>query len=142
MNNDLSFSEDAERCVLGGLLLDNSQFQNLNENLTAKDFFFTKHQILFVIIKKFMEKKMPCDVVTIIDALKIMQKYIQDSEKIDEEYIFTMVRDVPSAEHVSSYSDVVRERAIYRQLKPDLPEIGAFIREIIEEIELLGIAYN
>ncbi len=104
-------SLEAERAVLGGLMLDNRAFDRIADRLTAKDFYRVEHRHLFEVISQLSQKNTPFDVLTIADSLK--QNNIQNVEEI---YLYELAQNTPSAANIIAYADIVRERSVLRQL--------------------------
>src|SRR5690606_8633983 len=119
-------SIEAEQAVLGGLLLDNSTWDQIADRLNDSDFYRQDHQLLFRAIQSLIEAEKPCDAVTLAEALDNQQQLEQAGGL---EYIGTLARDTPSAANVRAYADIVRERSVMRELI----RLGG---------ELAGIAYN
>lgn len=119
-------SVEAEQAVLGGLLLDNSTWDQIADRLNDTDFYRHDHQLLFRAIQALIEAEKPCDAVTLAEALDNQQQLEQAGGL---EYIGTLARDTPSAANVRAYADIVRERSVMRELI----RLGG---------ELAGSAYN
>lgn len=106
-------SIEAERCVLGCLLLDNQVYDTISGVINEKDFYRSEHQWLFRAITKLIEKLRPADVITVFE-------WLQGAGRTDEvggfSYINTVSQSIPSAANAKRYAEIVRERAILRQL--------------------------
>ena len=107
------FSREAEQSVLGGLMLNNEAWTVIADLLTKTDFYLREHQILFQAIKSLSEKSEPCDPVTLAEWLQV-------HEKLDAigggPYLAMLASNIPSAANIVAYAQIVRERAILRQL--------------------------
>ena len=60
-------SVDAEQAVLGGLMLDNTEWDNLADVLLPEDFYRPEHQIIFRVMSQQSEDRSPSDVVTVMN---------------------------------------------------------------------------
>ncbi|WP_396588838.1 replicative DNA helicase [Bermanella sp. R86510] len=114
-------SVDAERSVLGGLMLDNRAFEIVSERLMAADFFRHQHRQIYSVICKLSEEEKPFDVLTLSDEL-------QDIEALAEigglEYLSELVESTPSAANISAYADIVKEKALLRRLAEAATDIA------------------
>ncbi|MDG1732336.1 MAG: replicative DNA helicase [Thalassotalea sp.] len=106
-------SLEAEQSVLGGLLLDNNSWDNVAERVVASDFYSRSHRLIFECIGNLIEKGNPVDLITLSEAL-------ENQQTIDDVggfvYLAEMMRNTPSAANIFAYSDIVRERAVTREL--------------------------
>ena len=106
-------SVEAEQSVLGGLLLDPLAWDNVADVLRPEDFYRADHRIIYDAIGVVAGLGRPADAVTVGEQLT-------RSGKLEEigglAYLGTLVRDTPSAEHVRTYADIVRERSLLRRL--------------------------
>lgn len=119
MNDDLKkikttpHSIEAERSVLGGVMLDNRAWDHVVDRLTEKDFFNPEHKLIFQTMAQLALKQQPFDVLTISEGLKVKDEL----ESIGgDAYLYSIVQRTPSAANVAAYADIVREKAILRQL--------------------------
>ncbi|MEY3996388.1 MAG: hypothetical protein RL344_731 [Pseudomonadota bacterium] len=106
-------SIEAERCVLGCLLLDNHVYDSVSIIVSEKIFYRSEHQWIFRAIVQLIEKSRPADVITVFE-------WLQTAGRADDvgglPYINTVSQSVPSAANAKRYAEIVRERGILRQL--------------------------
>ncbi len=106
-------STDAEQAVLGGLMLDNSVWEQVLDVVTVEDFYHSAHRTIFAAIGELAERDSPYDVVTLRD-------WLDRCQGLDEvgglPYLAMLARDTPSAANVRAYAYIVRERAMLRRL--------------------------
>ncbi|OPX56161.1 primary replicative DNA helicase [Oceanospirillum multiglobuliferum] len=106
-------SLEAERAVLGGLLLDNEAWDGAAERLTGKDFYRRDHRLIFEAMASLAEFAKPFDVVTISEVL-------EQKKELDQvgglPYLAELARNTPSASNILAYAEIVRERSTLRQL--------------------------
>ncbi|MAC47451.1 replicative DNA helicase [Oceanospirillum beijerinckii] len=106
-------SLEAERSVLGGLLLDNEAWDGVSERIVPNDFYRRDHQMIFEAMMGLAEKAQPFDLVTISEVLD--QK--NELEQIGGlAYLAEVARNTPSASNIVAYAEIVRERSTLRQL--------------------------
>lgn len=104
---------EAERSVLGGMLLDNQAIHQVLETLDGDDFYSSGHKRIFQSIIDLTEKNEPADLITLSSLLK-------DRSQLDAvggaAYVGSLVDAVPSAANISYYSKIVKEKSILRKL--------------------------
>ncbi len=114
-------SIEAEQSVLGGLMLDNERWDNVSERVGNIDFFSLPHRRIFMAMQRLVQKNAPIDLVTLSDALE--QK--GDLEKVGGfAYLAELAKNIPSTANISAYADIVRERAIVREMLSVTHEIA------------------
>ncbi|MEW6999672.1 replicative DNA helicase [Colwelliaceae bacterium BS250] len=106
-------SLEAEQSVLGGLLLDNNSWDNVAERVVAGDFYSRSHRLIFECIGSLIEKGNPVDLITLSEALETQQTIDDVGGFV---YLAEMMRNTPSAANIYAYADIVRERAVTREL--------------------------
>ena len=133
-------SIEAEQSVLGGLLLDNQAFDRVADLLREEDFYRYDHRLIWQHIARLIERSHPADVVTVFEAL-------QSVGKVDEvgglQYLNALAQETPSAANIRRYGEIVRDRAILRQLIATSDEIatqalnpqGKDTRQLLDEAE-------
>ncbi|MDG4556345.1 MAG: replicative DNA helicase [Candidatus Contendobacter sp.] len=132
-------SLEAEQAVLGGLMLDNATWDQVADRLDEGDFYRNDHRLLFRAIRRLAESGKPFDFVTVAE-------WLEDNDRLEEAggfaYLGVMVRDTPSAANVRAYADIIRERAIRRELIRASTEIadGAYDPRGRDTRELLDAA--
>ena len=106
-------SIEAEQSVLGGLMIRNEAWDTVADKLSARDFYRPHHQIIFEVMAALANDLQPLDVLTVAEAL--------ESRKLAERvggiaYLAELAEETPSAANIGAYAQIVRERAILRQL--------------------------
>ena len=106
-------SVEAEQSVLGGLMLDNSAWEQVSDLLVEQDFYRHDHQLIFRGIAELMEQANPVDVITLAE----WHNQRSELDKVGElAYLGALARNTPSAANIKAYASIVRERSILRQL--------------------------
>jgi replicative DNA helicase len=106
-------SLEAEQAVLGGLMLDNSAWDQIADRVAESDFYLADHRAVFRAVRELADKGQPFDVITLSDWLE-QRKTLSDASVLA--YLGELARDTPSAANIRAYADIVRERSILRQL--------------------------
>ena len=104
---------EAERSVLGAILLHNDTFNQVAEIIDAGDFFRDAHRRIFDKMVKLSERNDAIDLITLKDELG-------RSGEIDEvggpAYITALVDGVPRSANVEHYARIIKEKATLRNL--------------------------
>ena len=106
-------SIEAEQSVLGGLMLENASWDRVADKIREDDFYRRDHRLIFRAISVLAEKNNPFDVVTVSEWLANNNE-LENSG--DLAYLGELARNTPSAANITAYADIVRERAVRRQL--------------------------
>ena len=104
---------EAEQAVLGGLMLDRAAWDNVGDVVTAEDFFRPDHALIFESIASLAAEAKPCDPVTVSEHLQRLGK-LNDAGGLA--YLGTLTRDTPGAANARAYAEIVKERALLREL--------------------------
>jgi replicative DNA helicase len=104
---------EAERSVLGAILIHNDAFNLAAEVIDAGDFFRDAHRRIFDRMVKLSERSDAIDLVTLKDELS-------KSGELDEvggpAYIAALVDGVPRSMNVEHYARIIKEKATLRNL--------------------------
>lgn len=104
---------EAERSVLGGMLLDNQAVHQVLEILDGDDFYSSGHRKIFQSIIDLTERNEPADLITLSNLLK-------DRSQLESiggaAYLGSLADAVPSAANITYYSKIVKEKSILRKL--------------------------
>jgi replicative DNA helicase len=114
-------SIEAEQSVLGGLLLDNQAWDRMGDLVTDGDFYRDEHRRIFRQIRSLLERSKPADVVTVAEALEGAGEGEQTGGLA---YLGELAANTPSAANIRRYAEIVRERAVLRQLVATADEIA------------------
>ena len=106
-------SIEAERSVLGGLMLDDNAWDNISDSLVADDFYRSDHRIIYRVMADLVGKNQPLDIITISEALE----GISELENVGGlAYISDLASSTPTASNIHAYAQIVRERSTVRGL--------------------------
>ncbi len=104
---------EAEKSVLGSLMLDSSAIHVVSDILNPEDFYDQKHSIIYGAMLELYEKREPIDVLSVSSRLKGKK---QIKEIGGNTYLAELVNAVPTASNVKHYADIVREKSVLRDL--------------------------
>ena len=106
-------SLEAEKSVLGSMLLDRDAITIASEMLIGDDFYVKQNQILYETMIELNNLGKPVDPVTLQDRLK--EKDIPpEFSSID--YVTELLNSTPTAANVKHYASIVSEKATLRKL--------------------------
>ena len=91
------FNIDAERSVLGSMLIDNEAISLVTEYLSKKDFYQKSHKHIFETIVNIYDKQNSVDLVILKDVL-IKHSLLKKAGGV--EYIMKLEESVPSVSNV------------------------------------------
>ena len=109
-------SVDAERSLLGGLMLDQRAWDQVADVVGIDDFYRADHRAIFEAIMTLTRQDRPPDAVTVSEQLEREQR-LEAAGGI--EYLARLVEETPSAANVRAYARIVRDHAVLRQLIED-----------------------
>ena len=133
-------SIEAEQSLIGGLLIDNAAWDRIGDVVRETDFYRDDHRRIFRHIGKLIQNGRPADVVTVYES-------IEASNEVDQTgglaYLGEIANSTPSASNIRRYAEIVRERAILRQLVTVGDEIagnalnpaGREVKTLLDEAE-------
>ena len=131
-------SLDAEKSLLGAVLIDDNVLADVSDKLKAADFYDKRHETIYASVMRLYEKHKPVDLLTLSDDL-------QSKNQLDDvggsSYLTELTNYVPTAAHAAAYADMIRGKAVRRRLikaSAELAELGYDEDKSIEE--LLGQA--
>lgn len=133
-------SADAEQAVLGGLMLDNTEWDNLSDLLVAEDFYRQEHQIIYAVMSAQSEANQPIDVVTVMEALNSRNE-LQTAGGLD--YLSELSANARGTANIKYYAEIVRDRAVLRRIISTANKIadssyntgGRDVKEVLDEAE-------
>jgi len=107
------FNIEAERSVLGSMLIDNETISFVTDSLGKNDFYIVSHRHIFETIVNVYDKQNGVDLVILKDAL-IKRSLLEKAGGV--KYIMKLEESVPSVSNVVYYAEIVQEKAIIRDL--------------------------
>lgn len=104
---------DAEKSILGAILIDENVLTRVSDKLHADDFYDRRHELIYAAIIRLYEKHSPVDLLTLSDELK---KKDELDESGGPDYLSELTNQVPTAAHAESYADIIAQNAMRRRL--------------------------
>jgi replicative DNA helicase len=109
----LPHNAEAERTVLGAILVDNQAFNSAAEILGRDDFYRESHRRIFGAMASLAERSQPIDLVTLKDEL-VRQSALEAAG--GAAYLASLVDGVPRITSVEHWSRLIKEKAVVRNL--------------------------
>ena len=109
----LPHNADAERTVLGAVLVDNAAFNSAAEILTRDDFYRESHRRIFDAMAALGEKSEPIDVVTLKDEL--IRGAVLEAVG-GAAYLGSLMDGVPRVTNVEPWCRIIKEKSVLRNL--------------------------
>lgn len=110
---DLPYSDEAERSVLGAILVDNAKAHDVAPVLKPEDFYRTPHQRIYRTMISMTEAGQP------IDLLTLSEHHAGDDEigqAGGASYLSRLMDGIPRMTNVIHYARIVRDRADQRRI--------------------------
>lgn len=130
---------EAERCVLGCMLIDEVARAKAFGFVTRDSFTEPANREIFSVIRAKFDAKEAVDVVTVNDDLQGNEAYLNAG---GPSYLASLVESVPTTENIEYYADIVQDKALLRELVTtcrkaisECHESGRNAKEIISEAE-------
>ena len=135
----LPHSDEAERAVIGSMLMDADAIVTASEMITSDDFYQRQYGILFDVMTELYGEDKPVDLVTLQERLK--NKDVPP-ELTSVEFISGILNDVPTSANIKHYAETVAEKALLRRMIRANEEIANTcylgkepVEQILEETE-------
>lgn len=140
-NNDLKLPPqniEAERSVLGALMLDKNAIIKVANLIRHGDFYKDDHNLIYEAMVELYEKQEPIDVLSLSNRL-------EEKKQLDKiggsSYLTELVNSVPSSSNITHYAKVVQKKSTLRKLIITASEILELGYEEGEDVEkILDIA--
>jgi replicative DNA helicase len=104
---------EAERSILGAILLDNSLYDQAAENLTPDDFSLDAHRRVYSRMRDLQETGRPVDMITLVEELD-RRKEVEAIGGVA--YLSSLIDGVPDRPSIEHYVRIVRNKALLRGL--------------------------
>ena len=104
---------EAERSILGAILLDNMAYNEAAENLRPDDFSLDSHRRIYSRMMDLMESSRPIDIITLVEELE-RKRELQAIGDVG--YVSGLLDGVPDRPSIEHYIHIVRDKAVLRGL--------------------------
>src|SRR3954462_1000750 len=104
---------DAERAVLGAILIDSNCFYRVIDKIGVDDFFRDAHRMIFEAVRSLAEESRPIDILTLKDELT--RKRVMDRAG-GSAYVSSLLDGVPDIVNVERYAWIIKENSTLHRL--------------------------
>src|SRR5271170_7228883 len=113
LERGLPVSMEAERSILGAILLDNSLYDQAAEHLTPDDFSLDGHRRVYSRMRDLQESGRPVDMITLVEELD-RRKEVEAIGGVA--YLSSLIDGVPDRPSIEHYVRIVKNKALLRGL--------------------------
>ncbi|MDD5221464.1 MAG: replicative DNA helicase [Candidatus Paceibacterota bacterium] len=125
---------DAEKSLLGCLMIDKNAIVKVVDSIQARDFYKKDHQHIYEAVSELFEKAEAIDVLSVANRLK--EKNLLE-EIGGNTYLTELTNSVPNAFHALNYAKIVQRKRILRDLIDASFDIGQMGQDELEDIDVL-----
>jgi replicative DNA helicase len=104
---------EAERSILGAILLDNHSYNEAAERLKPEDFLLESHRRIYARMVDLAEVSKPIDMITLVEALE-RRKELEGVGDVG--YVSSLLDGVPDRPSIAHYINIVRDKSLLRGL--------------------------
>ena len=104
---------DAEKTILGAVLLDNVAFNETAEKITAEDFSHDSHQRIYLRMSDLINANQPVDIITLSNELTRL-KEIESIGGVA--YLASLTEGLPRRPVIEEYIRIVKDKSLLRKL--------------------------
>lgn len=134
LERSLPNSAEAERAILGGIILDNGLISQAIEQLRPEDFYMPSHRRIFVAMIALFERGAEINPILIGEELK-KENALESVGGIS--FITNLTYGLPHSQNIANYAKVVRGKSMLRQLIRAANKITQEALEQEDEPELI-----
>lgn len=109
----IPFSIEAEQAILGGIILDNTSWNEVSQNLESNDFYKKNHRIIFKTIEKALKKNQNIDLISLTELLKHNKEINQIGGK---KYLTELLINTMYSKNIITYIKIVKDYSLLRKL--------------------------
>ncbi len=113
LERTLPHNIDAEKSVLGSILVNNENYYRVIESLRPEDFYLNGHRVIFRQMLDLMEKSKAIDLITIQEEL-LRRSQLESAGGIS--YLASLLDGIPHLVNIEHYIEIISEKSLFRQL--------------------------
>lgn len=113
LEKSLPYSIDAEKSVIGALLVDSLKMGSVQSIIEEDDFYKRSHQIIYDMMNKLFDKNGVIDPVTLINQL---DSYDELGNVGGTDYILDLASFTPTSANIEQYAQIVKDKSMLRRL--------------------------
>jgi DnaB-like helicase N terminal domain/AAA domain len=131
IERELPWHKEAERAVLGSILIDNSALATAREHLEPGDFRLKEHQRIFLAMIMLAEEQKPIDIPILCDRLAFDGAMLGNMTPL----IASLADEMPRVSNVAYHAQIVREKARLRAIIETAYQVGQDARDPLVKSE-------
>ena len=149
LNRPLPQNLEAEKAVLGALIIEGSLISQVLEILIEEDFYKDSHKKIISAMIDLDRESKPIDLLTVFEFLKAKGQMLEDVG--GSNYLTYLTEIVPTTANISYYAQIVKEKSILRNLVVTASDIakqsheeGVDVDDLVDRAEhsILEIGQN
>ncbi len=109
----LPHNVDAEKSVLGSILVNNENYYTVVENLHSDDFYLGAHRTIFRTMSDIVDASRAVDLITLQDELARASQ-LESAGGIG--YLASLMDGIPHLVNIDHYLQIIREKSLFRQI--------------------------
>src|SRR5438045_5287961 len=113
LERTLPHNVDAEKSVLGAILVNNENYYRVLETLRPEDFYLDAHRVIYRKMVDLIERSRAIDLITIQEEL-VRASQLESAGGIS--YIASLLDGMPHLVNIEHYIEFMREKALLRQM--------------------------
>lgn len=106
-------SIDAEKSLLGSLIIDKEAINRVADYLRPEDFYHRNHQIIYEAVFGLFEKREPIDLLSLSSKLE-GKGQLEEAGGVG--YLTSLANSVPTSAHASTYAKIIQRKKMLRDL--------------------------
>lgn len=113
LGKQLPASIEAEKSVLGAVLLNDECFVQIAELLMPSDFYNSGHKIIYEVMQELVQKHKRIDIVTIQDELNKREQLDAIGGLV---YLIGLQEEIPAVGLIEQHAKIIKEKSVLREL--------------------------
>lgn len=113
LGKSLPFVMEAEKAVLGALLLNDAKMDEVLELIIAEDFYIPAHKIIFQTMTQIVNRRNRIDLITLQDEL---EKNNSLTTCGGVSYLIGLQEDIPAMGLLEQHARIIKEKSVLREL--------------------------
>ena len=125
-SRQMPHSLEAEQAVLGSILIDSRCAAQVISALKPEEFYSEQNKGIYEVICSMFNFAKPIDAVTVLDEMRLQGVF---NPQTSQTYLVELMSVTPTAANVMRYVDIVRDKALLRNISTVASEITAAVNE-------------
>ncbi len=127
-------SIDAEKSLLGSVLIDRDALNKVADFLSPDDFYSRAHQTIYDSMLSLFEKQEPIDLLSLSNKLEEKGRL---NDVGGSSYLTSLATAVPTSAHIANYGKIIQRKKMLRDLITVSHEIAGLGQQEDEDVESL-----